>query len=217
MNTRLALFLSAAFAVSWSNEAPALIIDLAPPDSSFGPSYSQDGYTFTNSSGLLDSYVNVLASGFPSFNASNVNGDIVQNYGSTTNTLTNNAGLPFSFTSIGLADAFNGAFPPSGGDVVFTFNHVGGATDTTTVSLANGPGLQIFPFNETNLTSVVFEPTTTFDVLPDIGTVGPIVQFDDVGVAAAPELSTWTMLIIGFAGLGLFASRRKSKTTISPA
>ena len=40
----------------------------------------------------------------------------------------------------------------------------------------------------------------------------------DVGfesVAAVPELSTWAMLIFGFAGLGFMAHRRKSKLALA--
>jgi len=32
-----------------------------------------------------------------------------------------------------------------------------------------------------------------------------------VGVAAVPEASTWAMMILGFAGVGFMAYRRKSK------
>ena len=37
---------------------------------------------------------------------------------------------------------------------------------------------------------------------------GPAVSAIPGSVAAAPELSTWTMLIVGFAGLGLAGYRR---------
>jgi len=88
------------------------------------------------------------------------------------------------------------------GDVLFTFNHVGGSQDSTTVSLQNITGLQTFTFNETNLTSVVFTPTTT---------TGHFVQFDFVGVTAVPEPSTWAMMILGFFGVGFMAYRRRNR------
>jgi hypothetical protein len=180
-----------------STQASALIIDLAPPDALFGPSYSQDGYTFTNSIVAGGSYANWVKFGVPQFNASNSNGDVVQNTPGSTNTLTNVLNQPFSFTTIGLADVMN---RPFGGDVLFTFNHVGGGQDSITVSLLDISGLQTFTFDETNLTSVVFTPTTT---------MGHFIQFDNVGVAAVPEPSTWAMMILGFFGIGFMAYRRK--------
>jgi hypothetical protein len=194
-----------------SAPASALIIDLAPPNASFGPVYSQDGFNFTNSSGSVASYGNWAANGSSPYNASNANGDIFQNYGGTTNTITSDANQPFTFNSIGLADVFNNG---SGGNVLFTFNHVGGGQNSVTVSLASGIfGLQTFSFNEANLTSVVFTPTTT---------PGQWIQFDFVAInepisGAVPEPSTWAMMIAGFAGLGFMAYRRKSKPAMAAA
>ena len=37
------------------------------------------------------------------------------------------------------------------------------------------------------------------------------VVLDHVSIAAVPEASTWAMLILGFAGIGFMAYRRKSK------
>jgi hypothetical protein len=198
---------SAAFAFSTalliaSSSASALTIDLAPPNGSFGPTYSQDGFTFTNSANSPGPYLNWVQVGNPSLNASNANGDVVQNYGGTTNTLTNDANQPFALDSIGLAEVYNNG---AGGAVQFTFNHVGGGSDSTTVTLLNGIfGLQTFAFNETNLTSVVFTPTQ-----------GDRIQFDDVvvqniNVEAVPEPSTWAMMILGFLGLGYMTYRRQA-------
>jgi PEP-CTERM motif len=43
--------------------------------------------------------------------------------------------------------------------------------------------------------------------------VGPVVQFDGVA-SAVPEPSTWAMIILGFAGVGFMAYRRKSKPVL---
>jgi len=56
----------------------------------------------------------------------------------------------------------------------------------------------------------------------DLGFVNPgytLVLSDNVGntVGAVPEPSTWAMLILGFAGIGFMAYRRKSKTALVPA
>ena len=37
------------------------------------------------------------------------------------------------------------------------------------------------------------------------------------GVRAVPELSTWAMMILGFAGIGFVANRRKSKPALLAA
>nr|WP_213290554.1 PEP-CTERM sorting domain-containing protein [Bradyrhizobium sp. sGM-13] len=193
------LCLVAALA-GFSAPASAVVIDLAPSNFSFGPSYSQDGYTFTNGNAVSGSYANWIPGGFPAFNASNANGDIVQVGAATSNTITNDASQAFSFSSIGLANVYNNG---GGGDVLFTFNHVGGGVNSATVSLLSGVlGLQTFLFNETGLTSVVFTPLTT---------EGPYLQFDniDVNVSAVPEPSTWAMMMLGFAGFGHMAYRRR--------
>jgi hypothetical protein len=57
----------------------------------------------------------------------------------------------------------------------------------------------------------VFTPTTTN---------GPFIQFDNVGVSpitTTPLPSTWTMLIVGFIGLGLFAHRGTKKNSVALA
>jgi len=205
MTLKIAKLCLIAALAGFSAPASAVVIDLAPPDYLFGPSYSQDGYTFTNSSPVSGSYANwvhgdqVGIPGYSVYNASNANGDIVQVGGGTSNTITNNANQVFSFSSIGLANVFNNG---SGGDVLFTFNHVDGGTNSATVSLLSGVfGLQTFLFNETGLTSVVFTPITT---------EGPYLQFDsvNVNVSAVPEPSTWAMMMLGFAGFGYMAYRR---------
>jgi hypothetical protein len=208
MNFKVIGLTLAAAMTGLSVPASALVIDLAPPDSYFGHSYSQDGYTFTNSQGGGQSYGNLVQIGQSSDNASNANGDVFQNFLGTTNTFSSDANQPFSFNFIGLANVYNNG---GGGDVLFTFNHVGGGQDSVTVSLVAGIfGLQTFSFNETDLTSVVFTPTTT---------QGPWIQFDNVGVnvSAVPEPSTWAMMILGFAGIGFMAYRRKAKPALMAA
>jgi hypothetical protein len=51
--------------------------------------------------------------------------------------------------------------------------------------------------------------TITFSVVASSD--GLSFEFDNVA-AAVPELSTWTMMILGFFGLGYLACRRKSLT-----
>jgi hypothetical protein len=147
------------------------------------------------------SYLNWIAVGAPGYNASNGNGDLVHNFAGTSTTITSDANQPFSFNSIGLAGVYNDG---TGGSVEFTFNHVGGGVDTSTVLLAGGVlGLQTFNFNESNLTSAVFLPLTT---------EGQWIQFDNItvnSVGAVPEPSTWAMMILDFAGISAMTYRRR--------
>ena len=181
-----------------AGQASATTIDLAPPSGTFGPSYSQDGYTFTSSPGDSAAFLNWAALGIPLFNASNSNGDIVVDYQDSTVSITNDESQPFSFSSIGLASYSNSK---AAGTVNFTFFHADGTVDTSTVTLTSGLlGLQTFDFNESNLTSVSFVSGPSFDE-----------QFDNVVVStsAVPEPSTWAMMILGFAGVGFTAYRKK--------
>lgn len=43
------------------------------------------------------------------------------------------------------------------------------------------------------------------------GSTGSDFALDDVSIAAIPEASTWAMMILGFAGIGFMAYRRKSQ------
>jgi hypothetical protein len=43
------------------------------------------------------------------------------------------------------------------------------------------------------------------------------IGLDDVSVTAVPEPATWTMMIVGFAGVGFLAYRRKSKPALMVA
>jgi hypothetical protein len=54
------------------------------------------------------------------------------------------------------------------------------------------------------------DPATTDNV------VYPAINAE-IGVAGVPEPSTWAMLLLGFAGIGLMAYRRKSKPALMAA
>jgi PEP-CTERM motif len=41
-----------------------------------------------------------------------------------------------------------------------------------------------------------------------------VAGLDNVSVSGVPEPSTWALILLGFAGLGLMAHRRKSKASI---
>jgi hypothetical protein len=187
-----------------SSGVQAAVIDLNPPAPRLGPTYSQDGFTFTHSSGGVLSYGNWILLGAPGFNANGSNPTLHQNLPGT-NTITNNLGQPFSFTSIGLADVFNGGV---GGNVRFTFNHTDSTTDIVVVSLAGGIfGLQTFLFNQHNLSSVVFEA---------LSTRGLFLQFDFIGTNAETPLPAALPLfatVLGAAGIVGWRRKRKAAAT----
>jgi hypothetical protein len=190
--------------MSIASAANAIVIDLAPSNN-FYQTYSQDGFTFTNSKNSFDALGNwVHLPGQEHYNASNSNGGLFVNYGGTTTDLTATAGGTFKFESIGLADVYNQL---TGGDVSFSFFGLGGSLiSSTTVTLLSGiAGLQTFNFNIAGVERVSFTAISTY---------GEWVQFDNVAVngvaSGVPEPSTWAMMLLGFAGLG-YAGYRKRK------
>jgi hypothetical protein len=187
------------------SEASASVIDFNLPAGVqfFGPSYSQGGFRFTNSDGVYENLV-AVGGGFAQYNADDT-ADIAVVFPQGNNTVTNNLGRAFSFTSIGLADFVPGA---DSNPVVFTFNHKSGPADVITVTLLKGvAGLQTFSFNEHNLTSVVFQSTSIFGQ--------DTIQFDNVRVNPVPLPSTWAMMLVGLAGLSLIYgwTRKRSSAT----
>jgi hypothetical protein len=95
--------------------------------------------------------------------------------------------------------------------------NVGPGPKTTTVTLGDfsqsitlasnfGPTLQSFTFTTTGGNLV-------FTSVPDNGNLAPYIGniLDNVQVSSVPEASTWIMMLIGFAGIGLITYRRTQK------
>jgi hypothetical protein len=199
----------------FSSEAQAITIDFNLPNISFfGPSYSQDGYTFTSSNGTSEAYINYVNVGgtAANFNADGLTADLVEQSIPATITITNNLNTPFNFTSIGLADIVNRDI---GGRAEFTFNHTSGPSDTVIVDLTPGIfGLQNFTFNESNLTSVTFLPDLVFAQNAGVGFPA---QFDNVGVStgvlATPLPGSLLLFASGLLGL-MFLGHRRVKSSV---
>jgi hypothetical protein len=86
-------------------------------------------------------------------------------------------------------------------DTVFDFGP-GGVQEFEVLGIS--PGLGLDPLDSTDfVTRVTYEGTGTFT-----GTMTPI---------AAPESSTWVMMLLGFAGLGWASYRSSRRTTAAPA
>jgi hypothetical protein len=82
-------------------------------------------------------------------------------------------------------------------------NLLGSVSDVDNYPQGTGPVLTL---NIARIHSVSFSGTS--------GTVGfDNFQFGDLtAVAPVPELSTWAMMILGFAGIGFMAYRRRNQT-----
>jgi hypothetical protein len=126
--------------------------------------------------------------------------------------LTANAGFWFSDTQVTI---YNNSTPPPPAPFVDPY---------TTFD---------FKFTNENITSVAIDPSTAPDFLPGVVTLlGPneftvfingadpaylhtfVIDVTTGGVGAVPEPSTWAMMILGFAGIGFMAYRRKSKPAL---
>jgi hypothetical protein len=105
--------------------------------------------------------------------------------------------------------------PASVDAVGFNFGDFYGLAHPFTITLGNGESftsssnLNSFAFfgvvSDTNFSSF----TISADVFPAIDNL----SFGN-GVSAVPEPSTWAMMILGFAGIGFMAYRRKSKPVL---
>jgi PEP-CTERM motif len=112
-------------------------------------------------------------------------------------------GGTFNLSSFGLADVYN-----TGAAGAIPFAYVDGSgTHSSTLTLDNAIGLQTFNLDLSGITS--------FSLTQD----APYFQIDNVAynVSAVPEPSTWAMTILGFAGVGFMAYRRKSKPALMGA
>ena len=81
--------------------------------------------------------------------------------------------------------------------------------------LKTGGGVQVAFFH--NLSDSVLHLTYTQNPAPGLGRgLSHTADFGST-IAAVPEPSTWAMMILGFAGLGFMAYRRKSKPALMAA
>jgi hypothetical protein len=211
MRWRLSAFAGLAGLVALSSIASAITIDLNLTSAWTGPSYSQDGYTFTSGVNSTSAYLNwLLNPGSEGNNANGANPTLATNFSSSTNTLTSDSG-PFNFNSIKLADMWNGA---TGGGVVFSFYHTNGSVNSSVITLAAISGLQTFSFNQTDLVKVVFQPTFFWPAGDAMG-----LQFDFVNVeaSAVPLPAALPLFAAGLGAMGLFGWRRKRKAAAHAA
>ncbi len=163
-----------------------------------GPSYSAQGFTFTN-----DSYFVAFDGNNPTFG----DGQTSLYSGSNFTTLMQDNGQAFSFNAIDLGPlAGNTLGTTFAGPVMFTGTRADGTTVTATQTTTSGR-YQTFSFNGfTGLTSLTFSPVS-----------GLSPQFDNVVVTPAPvpEASTTVSLGLLLALGGLAMAVRKKKACAS--
>ena len=121
-----------------------------------------------------------------------------------------------------------------GADPVFT-GGIGKSADSVTSNLTLDAGTYLIdwsmearasavvgsPYNFGNFPSALIDLSHTGTLHIDVLTPGEHLTFwsgadyrSDPSVSAVPETSTWAMMILGFAGLGFMAHRRKSKPAL---
>ena len=200
MKYRYAILSLAAAFVSTSAMADVITFDGVGPGVGSHPvpsPYQELNYSISAPNGLY-----YLGYGDPRYAGENNLFD--SNYQDTT-TLTTINGKPFAIQSIDLAEMYLGSRPPTE-PTTFIGTLFGGGTVTQTFDVSN-TSFQTYLFggNFSGLTSVSWTATTDTP------------QFANINVSAVPEPSTWAMMILGFAGLGFMAYRRKSKPALSAA
>jgi hypothetical protein len=205
---KASLVLSIALATAPAAHATTLTFDNLSGFEDLSTVSPYNGFNFTNflawSGGTTGNYPNGVVSS-PNFIFSG--GQI--NPSSPTDivgTIAANSGT-FTFNSAYMTYAW---LPGLQVDVV----GLNGATvvDSQIITLSNAAATQ-FVFNWANLTSL------TFTGVPGTGTSDPFscgsfncTQFtiDNFSVSTVPEPSAWAMMLLGFAGLGYAAYRRRS-------
>lgn len=180
------------------------------------------GTYFSASGGVSESFV------VPPPGTSNVNGNIINNgsggnffFGYTTN---NGPNFNASWTQSEVVSAFNALHFNGGGT---NLDDIGGKwVDTVFITgdwstnglVTGGHLLNNLDSNYTITKNFIFTGHYTIFSFETNSFSGgsPNVDFDLFGtqVAAVPEISTWTMMLLGFAGVGFAAYRRRDLSSM---
>jgi hypothetical protein len=213
MNIKLpataALFGAALFFSCAANATTLDFGSLSAVDVSTATTYTEDGYNLTYTPGTNGFIYISSGSQSPGSPIDGTQAFYSYNFGSLT--VTSVDGQAFSLSRFDAAQVFsndnrildldvNGVTASASTVHTEVITSAGGADSFHTYTLAG--------FD--NLTSVTFQGVAPY----------PTVEFalDNLTVnAAVPELSTWAMMILGFAGVGFMAYRRKAKPALMAA
>ena len=101
--------------------------------------------------------------------------------------------------------------PDGGATTKSLFVDVAGTTDSQTYTPSNAPvfGPWQLETSSFNVATSNFY-TLAFQSADASGPYGPVIG--EVSISAVPEPSTWAMLILGFAGVGFMAYRRRNQS-----
>ncbi len=94
------------------------------------------------------------------------------------------------------------AYDPTQGNLMLTVNDLGFGTGNNSLFL--------------DVDKNVGTTNSRFSAFKNDWDRGLVTGFND-SVGAVPEPSTWAMMILGFAGVGFFAYRRRNQTTVLAA
>jgi len=198
-------FLLMAAVTAFTTSAHASVVTFSaltsPTDHYFGPTYQEGGLTFASS---YDTSNTLLTWGKSnSANADPGGATLLETGANKDIVVTRTGGGTFDLISFDLADGFNSG---SSGKIKLTYVDKTG-THSTKLTLDKLKGLQSYSLNLHDITSF------------SLTEASPFYQIDNVNftVAAVPELSTWGMMGIGFAGLGYLAYRRKNPGSFATA
>jgi hypothetical protein len=141
------------------------------------------------------------------------NGFLTESFNPLANTLTIN--LPSAVTAFGLNYGTFNSTPIS-----FTLNNGFNGTDPAPPSLGSlrfGGAISTDPFSQITLSVAAGDSFIISQLF--VGDGEGTDKFANLEVSDVPELSTWAMMILGFAGIGFVAYRRKTnqKLAISAA
>lgn len=168
--------------------ASATVIDLHPDFIGAVPSYTQDGFLFTNLGNALGAQFEVDPNGML-INATRFSSTRVERVN----------GQPFTLLSMGFA-----SYAGTVADATVDFGHTVGLNATFNITVLSDPGIQTFLFNQHNVS--FFNVTTFFNVA----------EFDflDIGTEATPLPGTLALFGTGLGLLGWLARRRHTAPTL---
>jgi hypothetical protein len=209
----LAVALALSFGACGAALADTITFDGLTAFTPYNP-YVEKGFRFTNDDTTLPDPARALASWGVgnSFSAdlSSTSATLFNNAENSTTTLARVGGGAFDLTSIDFAYGVLG-FSDTPFDVVF--HYVGGTSFTLSTALdLTVAGLQSFVFDQHNLLSVTWQPTSTNG--------GGVLQWDNVNVtplAATTPIPAALPLFVSALGMLGFAAWRKRRAPASPS
>jgi hypothetical protein len=170
---------------------------------------------------ILTLALSFILSNFTAARASNLNvsytisgssGNWIYDFTVTNNIPNTNPGYDFVYYfGVGVSPSgFFGSAPAGWSSCCFIGNNVVFNNLSTPTNLAPGQTLSGFDFLDTSVTA-----QTSLGWVAGVGTSG-FSSYPLSGIASAiPEPATWAMMVLGFAGVGFMAYRRKSKPALT--